>query len=428
MSNKSETIMAIDFGTSNSLVGAYHQGNSIVGIPLDSLSDDSTMMRSLLYFPNPDLCYYGQNAIQKYLDNEMEGRLFRSFKAHLPNQNYLGTMVLNRVVSLENMIGYFLLELKKRTEKELNTEITKAVIGKPARYSMDPVADQFALYRMKKAAELAGFQEVRYVPEPLAAAFDYRKNNNQEKVILIGDFGGGTSDFTIMKIHPGDYQESDVLAIDGCPLAGDAFDRLLMKNKLNVHFGATARYRFPMSSNVLTMPPGISERLENPAHIVFLKDRETYEFIKEVKKYGLTDDDKESIERLQIMIDDQQIFSFFEVIESTKKKLSNENSVDFHFDYPDLEVDETFQRLQFENWAQDNSHQIFAAVERCFNQAQLTEKDIDLVCLTGGTSKVPLIANEFIRRFGVEKLQTQSQFHSVISGLTEAAKMWGKEK
>lgn len=419
--------MAIDFGTSNSLVGAYHLGSSIVGIPIDSLSDDSTMMRSLLYFPNPDLCYYGQNAIQKYLDNEMEGRLFRSFKAHLPNQNYLGTMVLNRVVSLENMIGYFLLELKKRTEKELNTEITKAVIGKPARYSMDPVADQFALYRMKKAAELAGFQEVRYVPEPLAAAFDYRKNNNQEKVILIGDFGGGTSDFTIMKIHPGDYQESDVLAIDGCPLAGDAFDRLLMKNKLNVHFGATARYRFPMSNNVLTMPPGISERLENPAHIVFLKDRETYEFIKEVKKYGLSDDDKESIERLQILIDDQQIFSFFEVIESTKKKLSNLDQVEFVFDYPDLEVNEIFRRIQFEQWAQDNFQQIFAAVDRSLNQAGISEKQIDLVCLTGGTSKVPLIANEFVRRFGQEKLQTQSQFHSVISGLTEAARMWGIE-
>ena len=223
-------------------------------MPIDPLSSDGTLMRSLLYFPHADDCYYGAEALTKYREFDMEGRLFRSFKSHLPNRNYIGTAIDNRIMTLENMIGLFLLELKKRAEKILGIKISKAVIGKPARYSMDDVADEFALYRMKKAAEYAGFKEVTFVPEPLAAALEFKRQIHDDKTILIGDFGGGTSDFTIMKITKQDFKKSDVLGVDGCPLAGDALDSLFMQNRLNAGFGAQTRYRMPMSDNLLTMP------------------------------------------------------------------------------------------------------------------------------------------------------------------------------
>lgn len=417
----SETVLAVDFGTSNSLVGAIHKGKRIEALPIDTSAQDPSLMRTLLYFPNADICYYGAEAIQKFIENDMEGRLFRSFKSHLPNEQYLGTMIDRRVLSLESLIGIFLLELKKRSEKILGAEVTSAVIGRPARYSMDDVADGFALHRMQKAAEFAGFKEVSFVPEPLAAALDYRRHLSAEKIVLIGDFGGGTSDFTVMRMSPDGFQKSDVLGVDGCPLAGDALDSVFMSERLNKTFGAQASYRLPMSSNILKMPNSVMERLNKPAHIVHLKDRETYNFIREVQKCALKADDKALIQRLFVLIEDQQIFPFFEEIEKTKRTLSHENKALFSFQYPDLETEETFFKSEFEHWAEKIRNPIFEALDRCLKQAGMQDAQIDHVFLTGGTGHVPFVRKTFEDRFGKEKLQTSAFFHSVLSGLIEAA-------
>ncbi len=424
----SESILAIDFGTSNSLVGAFHDGQRMDAFSLDPRASDPTVMRTLLYFPNADRCFYGVEAIAEYLQHDMEGRLFRSFKSHLPNQSYLGTVIDQRILTLESLISIFLIELKKRAEKNLGISVTKAVIGRPARYSMDPVSDQFALHRMQKAAFAAGFDEVQFIPEPLAAAFDYRRQIAQEKIVLIADFGGGTSDFTVIKLRPEDFSADDVLAIDGCPLAGDSLDSLFMSHKLNDYFGAKSRYRLPLGSNILTMPPSIVQRLNHPAHTVHLKEKDTYEFIREVRKSSLTPLDQQAIDRLFILIEDQQIFPFFEKIENTKRDLSGQEQSLFSFDYPGLQISELFSKDNFLTWSRPTKEKIFAALDRCLQSAQLTNDKIDLVCLTGGTAKVPFIQAEFEKRFGAHRLQTQSHFHSVLSGLVEASKFWAEGK
>ena len=417
----SDVILAIDFGTSNSLVGGWRDGRRIEALPLDASAADPTLMRTLLYFPDQSLCYYGVDAIRKYLEHEMTGRLFRSFKSHLPNRNYLGTFVQDRPMTLENMIGIFMLELKRRAEHQLGSAIDSAVIGRPARYSLDPENDKFALHRMRKAAEFAGFKHIEFVPEPLAAALDLRREMSSEKIALIGDFGGGTSDFTLIRLGPYAYQKEHVLGLEGCPLAGDALDSLLMSEKLNRFFGAGARYRLPLSSNTLQMPPGIVERLNRPAHIVHLTEPATYEFIREVRKCALGPKDKADIDRLFVLIEEQQIFAFFEQIEATKRALSTKDETPFAFDYPDLSVQTIFVRQQFENWAESVKEKIIAAMDRCLAQAGLSADRVDLVCMTGGSAQVPLIRQELVRRFGAEKLQTQSHFHSVLSGLIESA-------
>ncbi len=417
----SETTLAIDFGTSNSLVGAWQGGKRVEALPLDPSAQDPTLMRTLLYFPHKDICYYGQEAIHQYLEFEMEGRLFRSFKSHLPNRQYLGTAMEERMLTLENMIGIFLLEMKKRAEKALGEDVDRAVIGRPARYAMDPLADTFALHRMTKAAEFAGFKKIEFVPEPLAAALDMRRSLKEEKLILVGDFGGGTSDFTLIRIGPFAYAKEHVLGLSGCPLAGDALDSLFMSQKLNDFFGAKAEYKLLFGSNRLRMPPSIIERLNLPAHIVHLKERATYDFISEIRKGALTGSDKVAIARLFALIEDNQIFPFFESIEKAKRDLSLSAAADFDFDYPEIDISTKFARSEFEGWAVPVEQKIFQALDDCLAQGQITSKQVDLVYLTGGTAQVPLIRNELIKRFGPDKLQTQSHFHSVLSGLIEMA-------
>ena len=420
--------LAIDFGTSNSLVGAYCFGDHktkahrIEAMPLDPSAVDPTLIRTLMYFPSDNICFYGTQALHEFVNNDMEGRLFRSFKTHLPNKNYLVTTIGNRILSLETLVGTFLLELKKRAENYLQVKIDSVVLGKPARYAMDEVADSFALYRMRKAAEFAGFKDITFVPEPLAAALEYRRNLKEEKNVLIGDFGGGTSDFTIMKMSGHQFQKSDVLGVDGCPFAGDALDSVFMSEKLNEHFGAKAQYKMSLSNNVLTMPPLVVDRLNKPAHIMHLKDKDTYNFIQEVRKCALNAKDVAAIDRLFTLIEDQQIYSFFEKIEDTKRKLSIDRTATFDFDYTDLELKTDFSRSDFELWSQTIKTKIIDSLDRCMKQAQLTDEQIDIVFLTGGTGHVPFIRSEFENRFGVEKIKTSSFFHSVLSGLIEAAK------
>ena len=418
---KSSTRLAIDFGTSNSLVGAWHNQQRIDALKIDPRATDPTMMRTLLYFPNGDQCFYGADAIVRFLEHEMEGRLFRSFKSHLPNRSYLGTYVDQRPVTLEHMIGIFLLELRKRSESILNTEIDSAVIGRPARYSLDPESDTFALHRMEKAAEIAGFKNVEFVPEPLAAALEFRRHLQEDKIILIGDFGGGTSDFTILKIGPYEFSKEHVLGLDGCPLAGDSFDSLFMSHRINAYFGATAEYKVSLGSNTLKMPISITEKLNKPALMAHLKERNTYEFIREVRKGAMSDRDKAAIDRLFVLIEDNQIFSVFEEIEKTKRKLSHQDEAEFEFSYPGLEIKSPFNRKKFEEWATPNREKIFTALDECMTQAQLSAQQVDLVYLTGGTAQVPLIQQELTKRFGESKLQTQAMFHSVLSGLVEYA-------
>lgn len=414
--------LAIDFGTSNSLVGAARGDERVEALPIDPAARDPSLMRTLLYFVDSRECYFGAESIPKYVENEMEGRLFRSFKSHLANRAYSGTMVGDRVMSLENLVTTFLIELRRRAERELGEPVDRAVLGKPARYSLNDEIDAFALARMSRAVEAAGFKEYEFVPEPLAAALDYRRGLTEEKIVLIGDFGGGTSDFTLMRMGAFDYSSSDVLGIDGCPLAGDALDSLFMSRRLNKFFGAEVRYRMSMSSNWLTMPPTVTERLNQPAHIVHLKEKATYEFINEVRKGAPQAEDRRAIDRLFALIEDQQIFAFFENIEATKRRLSEREIATFEFDYPDIEVRADFLREEFETWAEPTTTKIFASMDECLRQGGVSPDRVDLVSLTGGSSQVPKIRREFEKRFGADKLQSRSHFHSVLGGLIESAR------
>ena len=161
-----EPVLCVDFGTSHTLAGVAYPDSEKKNqkIKLEPKLADPYLMRTLLYFPTMNECYYGSQALEKFIENEMEGRIFRSFKAHLPNKNYLGSIIDNRILNLETMIGTFLLEIKKRSELQVGHQLTKIILGKPARYSMDVIEDEFALFRMTKAAQFAGFIDIEFIP------------------------------------------------------------------------------------------------------------------------------------------------------------------------------------------------------------------------------------------------------------------------
>lgn len=430
-------IYAIDFGTSNSLLAAADQQGAKGFAPLDPDAADTAVLRTLLYFPNSSELYYGSKAVQEFIQRDHTGRFIRSVKKQLPSRSFVGTYVDNRAFNLEDLIGLFLGEVRKRANQYFDEDVTRVVLGRPARFAIDDGDDRFAEGRLERAARIAGFKEIEFFPEPVAAALGYARNQskpegavdhqssviqmNREKLVLAADFGGGTSDFTIYKLGGKTFHSSDVIGMGGIPLAGDALDSALMYHRISPYFGTGVQYKVPFGSNVLTMPKNLMDRICHPGEISLLRKQDTLEFFRNVKQWALGSEDREKIDRLFILLNDQLGFPLFEKVEATKRSLSTLDPTEFIFDYPEIEIREPIYRQEFEDYAKSPLNLIMRNLDETLKLAQIKPDQIDEVLCTGGTAKVPWIRRALIERFGSEKMHDLDPFRGVARGLMERA-------
>lgn len=425
-------VYGLDFGTSNSLLGAADQSGDRGFAPLDPSATDPTVLRSLLYFPSANQVFYGAQAIQEFASRDHTGRFIRSIKKQLPSRSFVGTYVDNRPFNLEDLIGVFMGEIRRRANAHFNEDVTSVVLGRPARFALDDADDRYAEGRLERAARIAGFKHIEFFPEPIAAAFGYEqdressKSSSKEELVLAADYGGGTSDFTIYRLGSRAFQPSDVIAMGGVPLAGDALDASLMRSRVSLHFGTGVQYKVPFGSNTLTMPKHLMERICHPGEISLLRKQDTMEFLRNVQKWSLGDDDRQKMDQLFTLLNDQLGFPLFEKIELTKRALSQSDETKFEFHYPDIDIEEKITRTQFEEYAGDALERIEASLDDTLKSAQIDPKSITRVLCTGGTGKVPWVRNSLIARFGADKLHDLDPFRGVARGLMARAQELAK--
>jgi hypothetical chaperone protein len=325
-------------------------------------------------------------------------------------------------MNLEDLIALFLKELRSRANQHFNQDVDHLVMGRPARFSPNDEDDAFAQGRLERAARLAGFKHIEFCPEPVAAAREFRAQMKKQQIVLVADYGGGTSDYTIIKMSQEDYQDSDVLAIGGVAVAGDALDGAVMRKRIAPHFGADVSYQVPFGSNVLKMPVHLMEKICSPAEISVLRKRDTLEFFNNVKKWSIGGDDRLKMDRLFSLIHDQLGFSIFEEIERLKRRLSDNAVGEFNLVYPGIDLHESVKREDFDLYISDTVDKMMTSLDDTVKKAQINYSDIDLICCTGGTAKVPAIREKLAERFGKEKIRQHNHFHSVVQGLSERAK------
>ncbi len=424
MTTPPPSIYAIDFGTSNSLVAAANAETIFPPIPLDPDAPDPTILRSILYFPNAQRFHVGEAALAQYVENGLEGRLLRSLKRHLPSRSFRGTFIDERPMQVEDLVAVLLREMRKRANTHFATDVTRVVLGRPARFATSDADDDFAERRLRSAAERAGFDDVTFLPEPVAAAREFRAAFRGEASghVLVCDFGGGTSDFTVMRLGDRPFERGDVLAIGGVAIAGDALDASIMRSHVARNFGADVAYRVPMGNNVLRMPAQIVEQLCSPAHLSILRRPDVAEFLRNVRTWALGPDEREQLDRLKTLVDDALGFQLFEVIERAKRKLSDQDVASVDFVYPGIDVHEDVTRDGFEGAADKAAQAILGCLDDTVERSGVGRAGIDVVCCTGGTAKVPLLAREIAARFGPEKLHDFKSFHSVVQGLAHHAR------
>lgn len=417
-----EAILTMDFGTTNSLVGSVSANKVIPALKLDANSNEPEIIKTLLFFPDSSQCFYGSEAVKMYEEHAFEGRFIKSIKKHLPSEKFTGSWIDNRLVRIEDLVSYFILELKKRAEKQTGLSYKSIVLGRPAKYSHDSAKDNIALYRMKKAAEMAGFEHIDFLPEPIAAAYDLKSKLSEDKTILVVDLGGGTSDFTIVNIGPKEFKRTDTLAVHGIPTAGDKFDGSIMQHKVAQHFGADVKYNVPLSSNTLEMPPSLLNHICSPADLSQLSKKSFYQFFQNLKSWNVSAKDRILLNNLDVVIEDNLGFKVFDQIEKSKIEINTNDRSVFQFDYADINISQPISHSEFVDFSRKQKDEIMQALDETFKLAQLKHKDIDVVYCTGGTSKLKTIKQGLNCRFTPEQIHQGSDFQSVIYGLTEYAK------
>jgi len=195
-----KTQFGLDFGTTNSAL-SVNRGGLVEPIKINPYGPGGTTLRSVIYFSEEKETFVGESAIINYLEDGATGRFLQSIKSYLPDESFDGTVIWGKKRSLEELIAVILRDIKTIGEKVSGQEIEKILLGRPVFFSDDATIDKMAEGRLAKAAKLAGFKEINFQLEPIAAGLSYERSlpDKKERKVLLGDFGGGTSDFTVMR-------------------------------------------------------------------------------------------------------------------------------------------------------------------------------------------------------------------------------------
>ena len=223
-------MLGIDFGTSNSAIAwATPQGVAQL-IPLEG--EALAMPTAVFYNAEEGSTHFGREAITHYLEGT-EGRLMRSLKSLLGSPLLMETTLINnQLVNFSDIITTYLAALRERAARHLGTAPTRVVMGRPVHFVDDDAArDAQAESSLRQAAESVGFKDITFQFEPIAAALDYERRLTRETTVLVADIGGGTSDFTVVRLGPAlmhkHNRADDVLATTGVHIGGTDFDQKL---------------------------------------------------------------------------------------------------------------------------------------------------------------------------------------------------------
>jgi len=377
-------------------------------------------MRSVLYFSDENEIYAGQEAIRQYVSDGAAGRFMQSIKTFLPNTSFDSTEIFGKRYTIDDLVAIILRKLKIRGEAHVGRPVDSVVLGRPVVFSPDAAKDAVAQQRLEKAARKAGFKNIWFQYEPVAAAltFEDTLQAGQERIVFIGDFGGGTSDFSVIRVKGGAFdrsdRRSDVLSLGGVYVAGDKFDSQIMWDKVAYHFGRYARYKTMGKDDWNSIPKSIIYTLCQWHRIPLLRARKTRELIRVIK--GATDD-RRAIEHLENIINDNFGFFLFQAIEKAKCELSGQEQTLIRFTDRDLCINEELGKGEFETLNAENFRQIAACIDDVIARSGLLPAQMDTVFLTGGTSRIPHIQALFAARFGRDKLENRDAFTSVVHGL-----------
>jgi len=300
--------------------------------------------------------------------------------------------------------------------EQFDTSAARVVLGRPVRFSgAETDADEtLALQRLRAAAALAGFQEISFELEPVAAAYQYETQLDRDELVLIGDFGGGTSDFTLAQLGPGRRQagRNPVIGTSGVAIAGDTFDSRIMMRLVAPKLGLGSHYI--SLGKELPVPVWVYSQLSSWHHMFLLKDPKTMSVLQQVKNQAT---ERGKVAALIQIINESLGYALYRAVEQTKVGLTDKGLAAFAFSQSTVQMEDSLERWQFESWIQEDIQTIAACIRSLLDQCGVKHADIDSIFLTGGSSFVPVVRRFFSRTFGADKLRSGEELTTVAKGL-----------
>jgi hypothetical chaperone protein len=402
--------VGIDFGTTNSAVAIANEHGDVHLVPLAG----SPYWRTVLYFEPSGAISAGAPAIARYLETGGEGRLVQSIKSHLASASFSRTHIFGRPWQLDDMIAAFLRQIRAASPADLGR---RAVVGRPVRYWGAETAadDERAIGRMREALAKAGFDEVVFEHEPVGAAARYAAQLDHEELIVVADFGGGTTDFTVVCVPSG-----KVLATGGIGVSGDAFDARVIDAVVAPALGRGSRYRDELGGEA-PVPAWLYGHLRRWHYLSFLKEERTLHLLDRVARGAL---DRARIERLVRIVEDDLGLVLHRAVEGAKVRLSQREADRVML--AEIELDIAVSRTGFDIWIADDLAAIDRVLDRVLDDACVEPANVDRVFATGGSSLVPAVRARLAARFGEAKLEGGEELTSVAWGLAARAhRLWG---
>jgi hypothetical chaperone protein len=423
-------MFGIDFGTTNSSIAHADAQGKVELVQFPAAGGPVAAYRSLLYLEQTKTrtrsqlhSWSGPEGIERYLAAEPKGRLIQSLKSYLSSRTLTGTEVFGRRQLLEDLVARILADLRKHAESYFGCAVTTATAGRPVHFvgAESTGDDAFALERLRESFSRAGFTHIDFEFEPVAAAYHYASTLGREELVLIGDFGGGTSDFSLLRLRPHAHeqqQRTELLATSGVGLAGDAFDARLVRHLVSPHLGAGTLEKSG-DKTLVAVPSWVYVRLEHWHHLSFLRTRAVSEMLRAARARAF---EPEKIAALSELIEADLGYQLHRAVQRTKIALSQQEQAEFRFRDHGFDLQAPVTRAQFESWIAPDLAAIERAIEEVMNKSGMEDRAVDRVFLTGGSSLVPAVRQIFVRRFGPDSVRTGNEFTSVASGLALRAR------
>jgi hypothetical chaperone protein len=409
--------VGIDFGTTNCAVAVARDG----AVEMARFGIDQTLetFRSVLYFDGAKSKgrkrpLAGPAAIHAYLARESAGRLIQSLKSFLSSALFRETWVGSERYSVEDLTASMALSLREEAERQFGNLGKRLVLGRPVKFvgGETKEADELAVARLEQAFRRAGFEEILFEFEPVGAAYFYESTLDHDERVVIADFGGGTSDFSLLRVGPGVRKRRRILSTAGLPMAGDAFDAKIVRHVVSPMLGLGSEYQ--SLGKKLPMPASVYLKLEKWHHLSFLKTADTIRMLRSLEVQA---EEPAKIEALINLVENDAGYNLHRSVQRTKVELSGCERSEFAYEDPCVTIRQVVTRADFEDWIEPELSAVSDCVDRLLRDAKTQAEQIDRVFLTGGSSLVPAVRRIFEHRFGADRVQAGNEFTSVARGL-----------
>ncbi|MGQ2990856.1 MAG: Hsp70 family protein [Brevundimonas sp.] len=414
--------LGIDFGTTNTVVALTDGRGEAVVVRFDAPTGELTAFRSTLSFqlhPRADgrtperVVEAGPWAIDAYVEDPLDTRFIQSFKTFAASAAFTETTIDNRRYRFEDLLAAFLLRLRHHAGEGMATLPARVVVGRPVTFAGSSPNEALALERYEAAFARLGFTDIRYAHEPVGAAFFFARKLTRAATVLVADFGGGTSDFSIVRFEPSPQGlSSTALARSGVGVAGDAFDYRIIDHLVSPELGKGGQYR--SAGKVLPIPSRYYSAFARWDQLALLRASRDMRDIRSLARTAL---EPEKLDRLIEILDDNHGYELYRSVSALKIALSQQEEATFRFEAGSVRIEKSVARADFESWIAPELAAIEGAVDEAVTRSGLGADGIGRVFLTGGTSFVPAVRDIFLRRFGPDRIESGGEFESIASGL-----------